>query len=185
MIDDVLSELRQSMEKAHAALKRDLAKLRTGRAHSAMLDGIRVDYYGTPTPLTQMATVSVPEPRLITVKPWDKSQVKAVEKAIKESQSGMNPAVDGDLIRIPVPPLSEERRKDLVKVARKNGEECRVVIRKGRHDALDMLAEIKTSGGASEDDVERAKKKAEEIVAEAGHTVDTIVHGKEKDILEI
>ena len=185
MIDEGLSELRQSMEKAHAALKRDLAKLRTGRAHSAMLDGIRVDYYGESTPLAQMATVSVPEPRLITVKPWDKSQVKAVEKAIKEASAGMNPAVDGDLIRSPVPPLSEERRKDLVKVARKNGEECRVVIRKGRHEVLDLLAEIKKDGGASEDEVERAKKKAEEIVAEAGHTVDTIVQSKEKDILEI
>ncbi len=185
MIDEVLSELHQNMEKAHAALKRDLTKLRTGRAHSSMLDGIRVDYYGQPTPLAQLATVNVPEARLITVKPWDKSQVKAVEKALKESDAGLNPSVDGDLIRIPVPPLSEERRKDLVKVARRNGEECRVVIRKARHEALDLLAEIKKDGGASEDDVERAKKKAEEIVAEGGHTVDAIIQGKEKDILEI
>lgn len=185
MIDDILNELRQGMEKAHAALKRDLAKLRTGRAHSSMLDGIRVDYYGTPTPLGQMATVNVPEPRLITVKPWDKSQVKAVEKALKESDIGLNPAVDGDLIRIPVPPLSEERRKDLVKIARKNAEECRVAIRKSRHEALDMLSELKKDGGASEDDVERAKKKAEEIVAEGVQGVETIVHAKEKDILEI
>lgn len=185
MIDEVLEELKTGIEKAHAALKRDLAKLRTGRAHSSMLDGLRVDYYGTPTPLAQMATVNVPEPRLITVKPWDKSQVKAVEKAIKESNLGMNPAVDGDLIRIPVPPLSEERRKDLVKIARKNGEECRVVIRKARHEALDMLADLKKDGAASEDDVERAKKKAEEIVAEAGQTVESIISAKEKDILEI
>jgi ribosome recycling factor len=132
-----------------------------------------------------MATINVPEPRLITVKPWDKSQVKAVEKALKESDLGMNPAVDGDLIRIPVPPLSEQRRKELVKVARKNGEECKVVIRKGRHEALDMLTEIKDDGGASEDEVERAKKKAEEIVSQAVQTVDSIVAGKEKDILEI
>ena len=185
MIDEILSELRVSLEKAHAALKRDLAKLRTGRAHSSMLDGIRVDYYGTPTPLGQMATVNVPEPRLITVKPWDKSQVKAVEKAIKESDIGFNPSVDGDLIRIPVPPLSEERRKDLVKVARKNAEECRVVIRKARHEALDMLADLKKEGDASEDDVERGKKKAEEIVGEGVQAVETIVHAKEKDILEI
>jgi ribosome recycling factor len=185
MIDDVLQELGTGIEKAHAALKRDLAKLRTGRAHSSMLDGIRVDYYGTPTPLTQMANVNVPEPRLITVKPWDKSQVKAVEKAIKESNLGMNPAVDGDLIRIPVPPLSEERRKDLVKVARKNGEECRVAIRKTRHEALDLLSDLKKDGGASEDDVERGKKKAEEVVAEAVQTVESIINAKEKDILEI
>lgn len=185
MIDDALSELAQSMEKAHAALRRDLAKLRTGRAHPSMLDGVRVDYYGQATPLSQMATIGVPEPRLITVKPWDKSQVKTVEKALKESDLGLNPAVDGDLIRIPVPPLSEERRKELVKHARRHGEECRVTIRKARHEALDLLSEIKKEGAASEDEVERAKKKAEEIVAEAGQTVDSIIATKEKDILEI
>jgi ribosome recycling factor len=185
MIDEVLSELKDGTEKAHAALRRELAKLRTGRAHPSMLDSLRVDYYGQQTPLSQMATVNVPEPRLITVKPWDKSQVKAVEKAIKEADLGFNPAVDGDLIRIPVPPLSEERRKELVKVARKQGEECKVAIRKSRHEALDLLAEIKKDGGASEDEVERAKKKAEEIVVEAGRTVDTIIQAKEKDILEI
>jgi ribosome recycling factor len=185
MIDEVLSELGTGIEKAHAALKRDLAKLRTGRAHSSMLDGVRVDYYGQTTPLSQMATVSVPEPRLITVKPWDKSQVKAVEKALKEADIGLNPAVDGDMIRVPVPPLSEERRKELTKVARKNGEECKVVIRKTRHDALDMLADIKKEGAASEDEVERAKKKVEEIVAAAGQSVDATIASKEKDILEI
>src|SRR6187399_774015 len=119
MIEEVLSELGKGIEKAHAALKRDLAKLRTGRAHPSMLDGIRVDYYGQTTPLAQMATVSVPEPRMLTVKPWDKSQVQAIEKAIRESGLGLNPQSDGDLIRIPIPALSEERRKDLVKVARK------------------------------------------------------------------
>ena len=185
MIDDALSELKTAIERAHGSLKRDLAKLRTGRAHASMLDGIRVDYYGQMTPLSQMATLSVPEPRLITVKPWDKSQVKAVEKSLKESDIGLNPAVDGDLIRIPVPPLSEERRKDLVKHARKNGEECKVVIRKARHEALDLLTEIKDEGAASEDEVDRAKKKAEEIVSEGVHGVDAIVQGKEKDILEI
>lgn len=185
MINDALSELTQGIEKAHAALKRDLAKLRTGRAHASMLDGVRVDYYGQSTPLGQMATVSVPEPRLITVKPWDKSQVKAVEKALKENDLGLNPAVDGDLIRLPVPPLSEERRKDLVKHARRHGEECRVAIRKVRHEALDMLSEIKKEGAASEDEVDRAKKKVEEIVSEGSQTVETIIQAKEKDILEI
>ena len=113
MIDDVLNELRQAIEKSKDALRRETAKLRTGRAHPSMLDSIRVDYYGQTTPLGQMATVSVPEPRLLTVKPWDKSQVKAAEKALRESDLGLNPQVDGDLIRIPIPPLSEERRKDL------------------------------------------------------------------------
>lgn len=185
MIEEVLAELSQGAERAHAALRRDLAKLRTGRAHPSMLDGLRVDYYGQLTQLAQMATVHVPEPRLITVKPWDRSVIKAVEKCIKESDLGLNPAVDGDLIRIPIPALSEERRKDLVKVARKNGEECRVAIRKVRHEALDMLSDIKKDGAASEDDVERGKKKAEEIVAEAVKTVESIISSKEKDILEI
>src|SRR6187402_3893580 len=170
MIDDVLNELRQAIEKSKDALRRETAKLRTGRAHPSMLDSIRVDYYGQTTPLGQMATVSVPEPRLLTVKPWDKSQVKAAEKALRESDLGLNPQVDGDLIRVPVPPLSEERRKDLVKIAKKNGEDCKVAIRKSRHDALDLLGEMK--GDASEDDIERAKKKAEEIVSAAGQDVD-------------
>ena len=185
MIDEVLTELKQQMEKAKDALKRELTKLRTGRAHAGMLDSLRVDYYGTSTPIAQMATVSVPEPRLITVKPWDKSQVQPVEKALRESDLGLNPQVDGEVIRLPIPPLSEGRRKELVKVAKKQGGECKVVFRKARHDALDMLGEIKSNGDASEDDVERAKKKAEESVSEAGHQVDQIIQQKEKEILTI
>src|SRR5262245_53757845 len=185
MIDEILSELDSGAEKAKDALKRELAKLRTGRAHAGMLDSIRVDYYGQLTPLSQMATVTVPDARLITVKPWDKSQVKAVESAIRESDLGLNPQVDGELIRIPIPALSEERRKDLVKVAKKHGEECKVAIRKVRHEALDLLSEIKEGGDASEDEVERAKKKAEEIVAEASQSVDQIIAAKEKEILAV
>lgn len=185
MIDEILSELHASADKAKDALKRDLGKLRTGRAHAGMLDSIRVDYYGQVTPLGQMATVTVPDARLITVKPWDKSQVKAVESAIRESDLGLNPQVDGELIRIPIPALSEERRKDLVKVAKKHGEECKVAIRKARHEALDLLNELKKGGDASEDEVERAKKKAEEHVAEAAESVDHIIAGKEKEILAV
>ncbi|HEY8945116.1 MAG TPA: ribosome recycling factor [Polyangiaceae bacterium] len=185
MIDDVLAELKQQTERAREALKRELGKLRTGRAHAGMLDSIRVDYYGSSTPLGQMATISVPEARMLTVKPWDKSQVQHVDKALRESDLGLNPQVDGEMIRIPIPPLSEERRKELVKVAKKQGEECKVAIRKARHEALDMLGEIKSNGDASEDDVERAKKKAEEIVAESGHNVDQIIQQKEKEILTI
>src|SRR5688572_21503069 len=185
MIDDTLNELRSGIEKAKDALRRELAKLRTGRAHAGMLDSLRVDYYGQSTPIAQMATVSVPEPRLITVKPWDKSQVQAVEKAIRESDLGLNPAVDGELIRLPIPSLSEERRKDLVKVAKKHGEECKVSIRKTRHEALDLLSEIRDGGDASEDEVDRAKKRAEEIVSEASQAVDQIIAAKEKEILAV
>jgi ribosome recycling factor len=185
MLNDVQKELAASIGKAHDNLKRELAKLRAGRANASLLDGIRVDYYGTPTPLAQMAHVNAPEPRLITVKPWDKSQVKTVEKALRESDLGLNPLVDGDLIRIPLPPLTEERRKEFVKIAKKYGEECKVTIRKARHDALDMLNQIEAEGEASSDDVDRSKKKAEETVAEGVKHVDTLVGHKEKDILEV
>jgi ribosome recycling factor len=185
MIDDILSELKASSEKAKDALRRELSKLRTGRAHPAMLDMLRVDYYGQSTPIAQMASVGVPEPRMLTVKPWDKSAVQSVEKAIRESDLGLNPQVDGDLIRIPIPALSEQRRKDLVKIAKKAGEECKVAVRKGRHEALDMLNELKEGGDASEDEVDRAKKKVEEAVSDAGQSIDQIIAVKEKEILAI
>jgi ribosome recycling factor len=185
MIDDVQKELVSSIAKAHDVLKRELAKLRAGRAHPSLLEGIRVDYYGTPTPLSQMAHVNVPEPRLLTVKPWDRSAVKAVEKAIREADLGLNPQPDGDIIRVPLPPLTEERRKEFVKIARKYGEECKVTIRKARHDALDMLSQVEADGAASADAVDRGKKKAEETVADGVKQVDSLVGGKEKDILEV
>jgi ribosome recycling factor len=185
MIDEVLAELDQATERARDALKRELGRLRTGRAHTGLLEGLRVDYYGQSTPIAQMATIAIPEPRLMTVKPWDRSQVQAVDKALRESDLGFNPIVQGDLIRIPVPPLSEERRRELVKVAKREGEECKVSIRRARHEALDMLGEMKKSGDASEDEVDRAKKKVEEAVAEAVKDVDRIVQSKEKDILTV
>ena len=185
MLNEVIAELDQAIEKSQTSLKRDLAKLRTGRAHAGMLDGIKVEYYGQVTPLPQMATVAVPEPRLLTVKPWDKEQIKNVERALRESDLGLNPQVDGQLIRVPIPPLTEDRRKDLVKIAKKNAEECRVGIRKARHDALDMIGEFKSDGAMSEDEADRAKKRVEEVVAAAGQAVDAIVHGKEKEILAL
>jgi ribosome recycling factor len=185
MIDDVQKELVSAIAKAHDVLKRELAKLRAGRAHPSLLEGIRVDYYGTSTPLTQMAHVNVPEARLITVKPWDKSAMKAVEKAIREADLGLNPQADGDIVRVPLPPLTEERRKEFVKVARKYGEECKVTIRKARHEALDMLNQVEADGGASADAVDRGKKKTEETVADGSKLVDSFVAGKEKDILEV
>jgi ribosome recycling factor len=185
MLEDVHKELITAIGKAHEALRRELQKLRAGRANAGMLDNIRVDYYGTQTPLNQMAHINVPEARLVTVKPWDKSVMKAVEKALRESDLGLNPQVDGDLIRIPLPPLTEERRKEFVKIARKYGEECKVTIRKARHDALDMLNQFESDGEASGDDVDRAKKKTEETVSEGVKQVDSMVASKEKDILEI
>jgi ribosome recycling factor len=185
MLNDVQSELMSAIAKAHDALKRELTKLRAGRASASLLDGVKVDYYGTPTPLAQMAHVNVPEARMLTVKPWDKSQIKAVEKAIRETDLGLNPQVDGDLVRIPLPPLTEERRKEFVKIAKKYGEECKVTIRKARHDALDMISQIETDGEGSADECDRAKKKAEDTVADGVKTVDTMIAHKEKDILEV
>jgi ribosome recycling factor len=185
MLDDVLSDLRASADKSMEALRRDLAKVRTGRAHPSMLDGIRVDYYGTATPLAQMATVNVPEPRLLTVKPWDKGQVKAIDKAIREGDLGLNPQVDGDLIRIPIPALTEDRRKDLVKVIKKNGEECKVAIRKHRRDAMEMVDQLEKDGEVSEDDAERGRKKVEDLTAELVKGVDVVIAGKEKDVMEV
>jgi ribosome recycling factor len=185
MIDEVYEELQAASDRAQDALKRELGKLRTGRAHPGMLDSIKVDYYGTKTPVSQMAAIGVPEPRMLTVKPWEKGQVDAIDRAIRDSGLGLNPQVDGDLIRVPVPPLSEERRKELVKVAKKHGEDCKIAIRKSRHDAIDMFNEMKKSGDASEDELERAKKKTEEIVASAGQATDNLVQAKEKEILTV
>ena len=185
MLEDVLKDLLASIGKAHDALKRELAKLRTGRANAAMLDSVRVDYYGTPTPLSQMSNISVPEPRLITVKPWDRSQVKAVEKAIRDAELGLNPQPDGEMIRIPVPALNEERRKELVKMAKKQGEVAKVAIREARRDALEFLTQADDDGEMQSDEVDRGKKKVEEVVAEGVKQVDTILAHKEKDIMEI
>ncbi len=185
MLEDVQKELSANIAKAIEVLRGDLAKLRAGRATPALLESVRVDYYGSTTPLSQMANVSAPEPRLLVVKPWDKSQMKAVEKAIREADLGLNPSVDSDIIRVPLPPLTEERRKEFVKIARKYGEECKVRVRKARHEALDMLSQIDDDGEASSDEVDRAKKKSEDIVADGTKQVDTFVSNKEKDILEV
>jgi ribosome recycling factor len=185
MLEEVFQELRASIDKAIEALRRDLSKVRTGRAHAGMLDGIRVDYYGVPTPVNQMATVSVPEPRLITVKPWEKGQVKAVEKAIRESDLGLNPQTDGELIRLPIPALTEERRREMVKLTKKNGEECKVAIRKHRRDANEMIDQLDNDGEVGGDDADRARKKVEDVVAEGIKQVDAVVAAKEKDVMEV
>ena len=185
MADPDISDIQRRMDGALTALKTEFTGLRTGRASVSLLDRVMVDAYGSMMPLAQVGTVNVPEPRMITVKPWDKGTLKAVEKAIREANLGLNPSCDGDLVRIPIPPLTEERRKDFVKIARKHGEECKVAIRKVRHDNLDMLTELKDGGDASEDEIDRAKKKVEDIVGDGVKHVDSLVASKEKDILDI
>lgn len=185
MLEEVLAELRNSIAKAHEALRRELSRLRTGRASPSMLDSVRVDYYGTPTPIAQMASISVPEPRLIVIRPWEKGQAKAIEKAIRDAELGLNPQVDGDLVRVPIPPLTEERRKELAKQARRIGEDCKIAIREARREAKEMIDSLIRDGEVGEDEGEQAWKKAEEIVAAANKQTDEIVAQKEKDIMTV
>jgi len=185
MIRETMDELKDAIGKAHDALKRELAKVRTGRANADILDSVRIEYYGTPTPLKQMATISVPEARLLSVKPFDRSQMQAIERAIREAQLGLNPSNDGELIRIPMPALTEERRKEMVKIAKKQGEDCKIAIRKARHDAKDMVDALEKDKEVGADDAERARKELEEIVKGGTAKVDEIVARKEVDILEV
>ena len=185
MIDYTMHELRGSIGKAHDALRREMSRIRTGRANPEILESIRVDYYGTPTPISQMASVSVPEPRMLTVKPWDRTSLRLIEKAIVESPLGITPMNDGEIIRLPMPALTEQRRKELAKLARSHLEDSKVAIRKARHECRDMLAQIEKDGEASADEVERAGKAMEDVVKDGVSKADEIVAAKEKDILTV
>ncbi len=185
MISEVIAELEQNVTKAHEALKRELAKIRTGRAHPSLLESVRVEVYGSQMPISQCATVTAPEARMLTVKPWDKTQLKAIEKAIVQSPLGLNPQSDGEILRIPMPPLTAERRKDLAKIVKKNGEDTKVAVRKVRHDAKDMLENLKTEGEISEDEHDRAQKKVEELIQKGVAEIDAIIARKDKDLTEV
>lgn len=185
MIDEALEELQTSIGKAHEALKRDLSRLRTGRASPELLESIRVDYYGTPTPINQMASVSVPEPRMMVVKPWDKTTLSLIEKAIMTSSIDINPQNDGEIIRLPVPPLTEERRKKLVKVARDHGEKCKVAIRAARREAKEFIETLKKDGDVGEDAADRAMKEVEAYTQKGGAKTDEIVSKKEADVMKV
>lgn len=186
MVNDVLKDLQASFDKAIEAFKRDLAKVRTGRANIAMLDGVKVEYYGTMTPLNQVATLNVPDPRLITIKPWEKSLIPAIEKAIKaQSDLGLNPVADGDQVRLPIPPLTQDRRKDLVKMVKKLAEEAKVVIRTARREANETLKEFTDSGDIAEDDERQGLKKVQDLTDKFTAQVDDIVVKKEKEIMEV
>lgn len=185
MIDEVFRTMKEEAEKSQEALRHALGRVRTGRANAALLDSVRVDYYGTMTPLNQLATLSTPEPRMIMVKPFDRSSVSNVEKAIQAAGLGLNPSSDGEIIRIPVPPLTQERRKELVKVVHKQGEEAKVAVRNHRRDCNAMLKDIENDGAAAKDDVARALKKIQEMTDAAIADVDRIIAAKEKEITEI
>jgi ribosome recycling factor len=185
VIDDVIQELTDGIAKSIEALRRELAKVRTGRAHPSILDRVRVDYYGTLTPLSQMANIGAPDGSMLTVKPWEKSQAQAIDKAIREASLGLNPQMSGDMIRIPIPPLTEDRRKELVKQTKRDGEDGKIAIRKHRRDALDMLTSLQKDGDISEDDSDRGKKRVEELVASRVKDVDNVVSDRESQIMEV
>jgi len=185
MFEDNYEMMQDSVNKAHESLRSTLARIRTGRANAALLDSVRVDYYGTMTPLNQMASINTPEPRLLMVKPWDRSVVATVEKAIQSSDLGLNPTSDGEIIRIPVPMLTEERRKELVKTVRKHGEECKISIRNARRESNELLKDMETGGEAPKDDVARALKKIQEMTDKGVAEVDKIIDAKEAEIIEI
>jgi len=185
MVEEIFEDLKDRMGKSMESLKREYSRLRTGRASISLLDGIRVSYYDTPTPLNQMASLAVPEPRLIVIQPWDKTAIEDIEKAILKSELGLTPMNDGKVIRISIPPLTEERRKELVKVARKMSEENKVSIRNIRRDANEMLKDLKKEKEITEDDLYRSQEEVQKATDQFISQVDELCAAKEKEILEI
>jgi len=185
MYADIISKTKAGMEKSIEALKKDFGKVRTGRASVSLLDDVMVDYYGTPTPLNQVGTLSVPEARLITIQPWEKNLISDIEKAIFKSDLGLNPASDGQIIRIAIPPLTEERRKEMVKQVKKLGEEAKIAIRNARRDANDKLKKLEKDKEISEDDLKRGEKEIQELTDSFVKRVDETVSSKENEVMEI
>lgn len=185
MKDLILDELRDKMEEGIGSFERSLNKVRTGRASLSLLDGIKVDYYGVPTPINQMATLSIPESRLILISPWDKNAIENIEKAIQKSDLGLMPSNDGNVIRIGIPPLTEESRKKLVKVVKKMGEESRIRLRNTRRDANNQLKSLQKESEISEDNLFGYQADVQKITDEYIKKIDDIFAAKEKEIMEI
>ena len=185
IIKETIADGEERMTKAIEALKRELATVRTGRANPALVEGVRVDYFGTPTPLKQLASVSVPEARLLTIQPWDKGSIGAIEKAIQKSDLGLNPSSDGNIIRLVIPPLTEERRRELVKVVHKKVEDGRVEIRNIRRDAHEMLRDFKKEKEISEDAEFAAQEDLQKLTDRFIADVDRIGQEKEQELLEV
>lgn len=184
-IDTSLLDAEERMEKTLTSLERDFAKLRTGRATTALVDGLKADYYGTPTPVNQMASVAVPDSKTITIQPWDKSGLAAIEKAILKSDLGLTPINDGKIIRISIPPLTEERRRDLVKVSRKYGEDARIALRNVRRDTNESLKKAEKSKEITEDELKKAMDEVQKLTDKYVSDVDIKCSAKEKEIMEI
>ncbi len=185
MTEEVIEDLRKEMDRTTAAFRKELAHTRTGRASTALLEGITVDYYGTRTPLNQLAGLSAPEPRLLIVQPYDKSALAEIERAVLQSDLGLVPVNDGKILRIPIPELTEERRRQLVKHVRKVAEDYRVSVRNHRRDALDLLKSLEKDKDITEDDHHRAQEKIQDITKQFIERVDQILKAKEDEIMEV
>ena len=185
MTEDVIKDAKSRMQKAVEATRREFSSVRTGRANPALLEQVKVDYYGVSTPINQVATVTVPEPRLLVVAPWDKKMVKDVERAILKSELGLTPSSDGAVIRLPIPPLTEERRRDLAKMVRRQTEEGRVAVRNIRREAKEMIEELEEAGEVSEDGAKRALEELQKLTDEFVAAVDKALEAKEKEIMEL
>jgi len=185
MINDVIREAENRMRRAVEALREDLMGIRTGRASPALLERVRVDYYGTPTPITQLATISAPEPRLLIVRPWDPSAIGAIEKSILKSDLGLTPSSDGKVIRIPIPPLTEERRRELARAVSHRVEEGHVALRNIRRDVLKDLQDMEKEKLISEDDFFRAKERLQELTDKYIKEMDEIGQQKQAEIMEV
>lgn len=185
MIKQIYAETEEKMKKAVEVLSRELASTRTGKATTALLDGIRVDYYGSHVPLNQVASLSVPEHRLLTIQPWERNLIPEITKAIQKSELGLTPSTDGNVIRLPIPPLTEERRRDLVKHVKKLAEESKIALRNIRRDANEHLKKAKTDKKISEDDEKHAEKHVQELIDKYIEAVDKLIKQKEAEIMEV
>jgi ribosome recycling factor len=185
MTDEVIDDLRKEMERTLGALRKDLTRTRTGRASTALLEGITVDYYGTRTPLNQLAGLAAPEPRLLVIQPYDKSVLAQIERAILQSDLGLVPVNDGKILRVPIPELTEERRRELVKHIRKVAEDYRVSVRNHRRDAIDLLKSLEKDKEITEDDVRKATEKIQELTKAYTDKVDQVLKAKEEEIMEV
>jgi ribosome recycling factor len=185
MIDEILADAKTRMAKSIESLRGELARLRTGRASTALLDSIKVDYYGNPTPLNQVANVTVADARTLSVQPWEKSMVQPIEKAIMESDLGLNPNSAGEVIRIPIPPLTEERRLDMVRLVKNEGEGGRVAVRNIRRDAISQVKELLKEKEISEDDEHRAEEQVQKLTDSQIAIIDEILKEKEAELMEI
>ncbi len=185
MEKELLSDAKHRMDKAVEAVRAEFNSVRSGRASVGLLDRVHVDYYGTSTPLKQMANVAAPEPRLLTVQPYDKTAMKSVEKAIRESDLGLNPSNDGSIIRLPVPALTEERRRDLVKLVHRLAEDGKIAVRNVRRDYMKDLKELVHEGEVGEDAEKRAEEQLQKLTDEHTHRVDELVKAKEAEIMEV